>query len=453
MLIESVSGVRGIFPSDLDDSVARRYAYGFHCLMEDGPVIVGRDTRPSGPRLLSSIIGTFESAGRHVRDCGVCPTPTVQFVVGDTDAVGGIVVTASHNPQEYNGLKFLHGDGCFLTGEQFVSLSQLANRTREVSDGQVGAYSRFDQAVRRHIERILRLNLIDTDAIRQRRFKVAVDTVNGAAGEAVPYLLERLNCETVEINCDLSGRFARGAEPLPHNLKALCEAVRENRCAAGLATDPDGDRLAIVHELGEPLGEEYTLVLAVDDFLRSTGSTATVVTNLSTTQAVDWVARKYGATVARSAVGETNVVELMKKLNSPMGGEGNGGVILRDIHLGRDSLVGTALVLDRMARSHNPLSTIVEEFPRYCMIKDKIPAGRGDPDAILRTVADTFKDVERIEVDGLKLVWPDRWIHIRRSNTEPIIRIYAEAETESEAVKLIDTVKTLIQNEDETREV
>jgi len=290
------------------------------------------------------------------------------------------------------------------------------------------------------------VDLIDVETIRKRRFSVAVDAVNGAASEAMPYLLERLNCEVVKINCDFSGRFARGTEPLPHHLTMLTATVKEHHCDLGFATDPDGDRLAIIDEHGQPLGEEYTLVLAIDDFLRFSNTPQTIVTNLSTTLAVDRVAERYGAKVERSAVGEIHVVELMKTLNSPMGGEGNGGVILTDVHLGRDSLVGAALVLNRMADSRQPLSAVVKELPQYSMVKDKVPVDGFDPDEIVGNIAKVYPEAEQNSLDGLKLLWPDRWIHIRRSNTEPIIRIYAEARTENDAQKLVDEVKGLFQS-------
>jgi len=441
MLIESISGIRGIFPTDLNSSLVKKYTIAFHHFCEDGPIIIGRDTRPSGAKLTSSITETLESVGRDIRDCDICPTPTVQFVVEDTDAVGGIVVTASHNPEEWNGLKFITKDGCFLNQKQFDQLIQLSKQGKLKYRGNTGTYSIFDQAIRRHIDRILRLNWIDFETIRNHHFKVAIDTVNGATSVALPHLLERLNCQVVKINCDLSGNFARGAEPLPQNLTTLCTAVKKHQCDIGFATDPDGDRLAVVDELGYPIGEEYTLVLTVDDFLRSTGSKQPIVTNLSTTLAVDRVAERYGANVKRSAVGEINVVELMKQVNSSMGGEGNGGVILRDIHLGRDSLIGATLILHRMSDTGLPLTTLKKNFPQYIMIKEKVPANGDDSDKIFRELAQAYSHVNRNTLDGLKLTWQNRWIHIRRSNTEPIFRIYAEADTEKKARELVNEVK------------
>lgn len=443
MLIEGVSGVRGLFPSHLDVSLVRRYAFAFHRLCSEGPFVVGRDTRPSGTKLISSVLDALESAGREIRDCGICPTPTVQFAVEDTDAAGGIVVTASHNPENWNGLKFIARDGCFLNEEQFGRLVDLFRENRQVVGGDLGTYSHFDGAVRRQIERIQATDWIDVQSIRKRRFSVAVDTVNGAASEALPLLLEQLGCAVVKLNCDFSGIFGRPPEPLPANLANLGETVRREHCDVGLATDPDGDRLAIVDESGLPLGDEYTLVMALDDFFRSTGSTGTIVTNLSTTQAVDRVAETYGANVKRSAVGEINVVELMKEVNSPIGGEGNGGVILRDVHLGRDALVAAAIVLHRMSQGSQTLSAIVKDLPQYVMVKEKVPFVENDSPEVLKTIAKSYSDAKQVTLDGLKLLWPERWIHIRRSNTEPIVRIYAEARTEKEARELVNEIKEL----------
>ena len=270
---------------------------------------------------------------------------------------------------------------------------------------------------------------------------MAVDTVNGAASDALPQLLERLNCDVVKINCDFTGEFARDAEPLPENLVMIGEAMRKRQCDVGFATDPDGDRVAVVDEFGHPVGEEYTLVLAIDDFLRSSSSPETIVTNLSTTMAVDEVAQRYGAKVERSAVGEINVVELMKNVNASIGGEGNGGVILRDVHLGRDSLVGAALVLDRMAGADQPISAIVSELPRYHMVKDNVSLTNVNPDQVFQATTVEFAHADQNLLDGLKLTWPDKWIHIRPSNTEPILRIYAEAKTKNEVQDLVQKVK------------
>lgn len=448
MLIESISGIRGIVPSSLNSDLVAKYTLAFHRMCDLGSIIIGRDSRPSGSELISSVINQLISAGRDVQDCGICPTPTVQFAVEDTEAVGGIIITASHNPSDWNGLKFVLKDGCFLNSKQFANFLKLmesedkSKNVQRTLRANPGRYFRFDQAIRRHIDRILSIDFIDTRAIRKRKFKVAVDTVNGAAGNALPTLLEKLNCEVIKINCDLSGEFTRGTEPLPQHLTELMEVVKEHRCDVGFATDPDADRLAIVDNTGHPIGEEYTLVLAIDDFLKSTGKQEIFATNLSTTMAVEKVADKYGCKVERTAVGEINVVERMKQVNARLGGEGNGGVILKDVHLGRDSLVAAILVLDRMARSEKNLSQIVSGLPQFYMVKDKIDKEKVDLDRIYKQTLKTFDDANVIKTDGIKFVWDNRWIHLRPSNTEPIVRIYAEATSINAAKKLISAVKS-----------
>lgn len=443
MLIESISGVRGIVPDDLDASVISCYVRAFHSLCGEGAVIVGRDTRVSGSELTSAVIETFLGLGRDVLDCGICPTPTVQFVAEDTDAAGGLVVTASHNPEEWNGLKFIARDGCFLNEDSFGNLMRFAKEGKRETAGDSGNYVRFDQAVRRHIQRVLAIDWIDVDKIKRGNFKVAVDAVNGAAAEALPLLLQRMGCDVVKLNCDLSGRFVRGTEPLPENITMLSEAVVEHGCDAGFATDPDADRLAVIDEQGAPLGEEYTLVLSVDDYLRSTGSPQTVVTNLSTTMAVDRVAARYGSVVERTAVGEINVVGRMKQVGAELGGEGNGGVILKQVHLGRDSLVGAAIILNSMARMSQSLSDIFQQLPHFHMVKEKITVDGSMAEESWQRIAENFDGAETNFVDGLKLQWSDRWVHIRCSNTEPIVRIYAEARTENEAIALVREVSEL----------
>jgi len=444
MLIQSISGIRGIYPTDLNGEVIARYVRAFHRFLPEGTVVVGRDSRPSGNNLISVITDTLITVGRGVMDCGICPTPTIQFVVDDTDSVGGIVVTASHNPEEWNGLKFIVSDGCFLNKEQFSNFLLLYEEDVELLDLEMGSYSRFDQAIRRHLKRILSLDFLNVQEIKSRQFKVAVDTVNSAASEALPLLMERLGCKVVKINCDFSGKFARGAEPLPENLHILTNAVKENGCDVGFATDPDGDRLAVMDEVGNPLGEEYTLVIALDDFLRSADSPQTVVTNLSTTLAVDNIVEKYQGVVKRSAVGEINVVELMKQENAMIGGEGNGGVILRDVHLGRDSLVAASIVLNWMVKSTEPLSAIFTDLPQYKMLKEKVSIEGIDLEKVVHHLQSIFQGATVDKSDGAKFTWENRWIHLRKSNTEPIVRIYVEGPDRTSILKLVNSVKDII---------
>ena len=446
MLIESISGVRGTVPDSLNNEVVALYAGAFHQFCPKGDIVVGRDSRSSGIHFLTKIVETLMASGRTVNQCGIVPTPTLQYVVDDTEAVGGIIVTASHNPAEWNGLKFLGADGCYLNSSQVKKLMQLKSVDfSKLSDGE-GKHIQMNDAIDRHITRTCDVSWIDLDAIRQRKFKVAVDAINGAAAVALPELLDRLGCEVVTINCEPTGEFTRGTEPLPENLSDLSQLIQQENCHVGFATDPDADRLAVIDEKGKPVGEEYTLVLALDGFLPTIDSPETVVTNLSTTMAVDKVAERYGAQVTRSAVGEINVVEMMKKTGASIGGEGNGGVILKEVHLGRDSLVAGASILHRLAQTDSNLSEVMNKLPKFEIVKYKVFIEKIDGDTLFQKISDSFDGALIDERDGLKLTWNDRWIHVRRSNTEPIMRIYTEASSEKEAQELAEKVKLIIQS-------
>ena len=446
MLIESISGVRGTVPDSLNNEVVALYAGAFHQFCPKGDIVVGRDSRSSGIHFLTKIVETLMALGRTVNQCGIVPTPTLQYVVDDTEAVGGIIVTASHNPAEWNGLKFLGADGCYLNSSQVKKLMKLKSvDLPEFSYGE-GKQIQINDAIDRHITRTCDVSWIDLDAIRQRKFKVAVDAINGAAAVALPELLDRLGCEVVTINCEPTGEFTRGTEPLPENLSDLSQLIQQENCHVGFATDPDADRLAVIDEKGKPVGEEYTLVLALDAFLSTIDSSETVVTNLSTTMAVDKVAERYGAQVTRSAVGEINVVEMMKKTGASIGGEGNGGVILKEVHLGRDSLVAGASILHRLAQTDSNLSEVMNKLPKFEIVKYKVFIEQIDGDTLFQKISDSFDGALIDERDGLKLTWNDRWIHVRRSNTEPIMRIYTEASSEKEARELAEKVKLIIQS-------
>ncbi|NOZ03032.1 MAG: phosphoglucosamine mutase [FCB group bacterium] len=446
MLIRSISGVRGLTATHLTPAVVRRYAQAIHQFLPKGAVILGRDTRPSGEALSRALAETLIALGRDVVDCGIVPTPTVQFVVERNAAAGGIIVTASHNPIEWNGLKFVRGDGTFFHPRECEQLFILVD-TGEAPDNAVkpGTYLPDNSALQKHVTHIVNLKCIDLQTIRGRRFRVVIDAVNGAGATALPMLLETLGCEVVKVNCELTGDFVRGAEPLPENLATLCETVKAVSADVGFAVDPDADRLAVVSEKGIPLGEEYTLVLAVEGYLLTTGRQETFVTNLSSSMALDKLTERYGCTVERSAVGEINVVRKMLELNANLGGEGNGGVILREAHLGRDSLVGAALVLNRMALSKKSLSVIHAELPQFEIVKDRVGLKGIRVEKLLEQVRRLFDDAAVNNEDGLKFTWDDRWIHLRKSNTEPILRIYAEAPTGEQARQLIQKIKGLFQ--------
>ena len=319
-------------------------------------------------------------------------------------------------------------------------MNKVLSKDSKSSINNTGKIIKSENSYQDHIKNILNLSCIDINEIKAKKFKVVVDTVNGAAYKALPELLEKLNCNVIKIYCDNDGTFPRGTEPIPSHLEDLSKAVTSNNADIGFATDPDADRLAIVDNHGNPIGEESTLVLALESYLKYYKGSQKVVTNLSTSMAVDVIAHQYNSTVQRSSVGEINVVEKMKELDSAIGGEGNGGVILEESHLGRDSLVAAAMVLNHLAQSNLPFDKILEDIPRYVMIKDKISLQN---DIDLKHIKTLFQtdDITFIEDDGLKIVWEDKWIHIRKSNTEPIIRIISEADTFANAKNLINHIK------------
>ena len=443
MLIKSISGVRGLVETSFTLKSVPPYANAVHKILSEGAIILGRDSRPSGEEISMKIVDELVRLGRNVIDCGIVPTPTVQFMVGETDSAGGIIVTASHNPIEWNGLKFVREDGVFFFTKECEELYSLVEKpTKNNLIPQAGMYWQEKNSIQKHIIHIAKLSCIDLNKIRQRKFKVVIDAVNGAGAVALPAMLEALGCEVIQMNCTPSGEFTRGTEPLPENLHDLCQTVKDNKADAGFATDPDADRLAIVSEAGVPLGEEYTLVLAAEGYMKLKGTPETFVVNQSTSMALEKTAEKYGYKVVRASVGEINVVKKMLELKSNFGGEGNGGIILKEAHLGRDSLVAVTLVLNRMAQDESPLSKIFSDLPQYKIIKDKVNLETIDIDSALINVKERFCNVDMNTDDGIKFIWEDKWIHLRKSNTEPIMRIYAEAVEASEALHLIKGVKS-----------
>ena len=448
MLIRSISGIRGITDTHLTEQVVRDHAAAAHQIFDKGAIVVGRDSRPSGAMLANILIDELVKLGRNVIFSDIVPTPTVQYMVEQTDAGGGIIITASHNPEEWNGLKFVRSDGTFFLTEENERMFDLVdNGIKKSKSANRGIVMEDKNAIQKHIIKNVSLSFVDTKNIRERNFKVAIDAINGAGSTAVPAMLEALGCEVIPINCEPTGDFVHGTEPLPKNLTELCETVISEKADIGVAVDPDADRLAVVNEKGEPIGEEYTLVLAVEGYINSTQAKEIFVTNLSTTMALDKLAEKHGCKVERSAVGEINVVQKMIEINCNLGGEGNGGVILKEAHLGRDSLVGVTMLLNRLSQSNDPLSEIMESIPRFEIVKDKIELKSQnvcapDPTAIFDKAKTLFHDAEVNNIDGLKFIWDDKWLHLRASNTEPIIRIYAEAATEQEALDLIKILKS-----------
>ena len=439
-LIRGISGIRGIVNDNFDDSVIYRHVQAFSKLQKPGEFLIARDSRSHGESFLNLAHNTLKKSHRKISNYGIIPTPTAQFLIEKNKLAGGIVITASHNPNEWNGLKFIDSDGCSLNKQKNVDLFNLADKTPLIPIEESINHP-ISKGYNSHILHTLNLSIINLEAIKNKSYSVVVDAVNGAASEALPEMLEALGCNVFRLFCDPNGIFPRGAEPLAKNLNDLTKAVKLNRADIGIATDPDGDRLAIVDEKGNPLSEEYTLAICADGFFAKTKSTKPLVTNLSSTLALDKVAEKHGSHVIRSAVGEINVVNKMKEHSVEIGGEGNGGVILPESHYGRDSLIAATMLLNRMAQGSEPLSFIFQSMPQYIMIKDKIELQSLDPQNAINKIEKQFKDAKHDKLDGLKLTWKNSWVHIRKSNTEPIIRIYAEAPTNDEAAKLVENIK------------
>jgi phosphomannomutase len=457
-LMVSISGIRGIVGESLTPEVVIRYssAFGEYCLQRSSSttptVVMGRDGRVTGKYVVDLIISTLRAKGVNVKDLGICPTPTVQLAVEKTGAAGGIAVTASHNPIQWNGMKFIASTGMFLDGDENREFWSLADAAQTyVPWDKLGSYEADDSWIAKHIDAVLSLPYVNTKVIQARKFKVVVDCINAAGGVIVPRMLQRLGIEVVEMNCDVSGVFSRTPEPIPENLTALTERVRKEGADLGIAVDPDVDRLVLVTELGEPYGEEYTIASAVKFVLEKEklrqakegrGQRMTVVVNLSTTRAVNDIANEYGAACQRTPVGEINVAKRMKQVGAVVGGEGSGGVILPAVHLGRDAIVGIGLLLQMLAESSKTLSGLKMSLPLYYITKAKLETGKFSVDEIFKAVESSYaKDGTINTEDGMKIDFPTSWMHLRKSNTEPIVRIIAEARSHLDAQHLVDRLK------------
>lgn len=432
----SASGVRGIVGQTLTPEVVLRVAGAHASFLEPGAIVVGRDTRPSGAWVSRLTQAALLASGHDVIDVGVAPTPTILYAIRHHGAAGGIAITASHNPAAWNALKLFGPGGTFLAPAQSDEVARRAREGRAawVTNDRVGVYREDAEAIRRHRDAILALPGLDKDRIRTRRFRVVIDAVNGAGSIATPHLLEALGCEVDRLFCEPDGRFPRTAEPLPENLGALGERVRASGAAIGFANDPDADRLAIVDERGEPIGEERTLQIAVDWALRN--QVGPVAVNASTSIGVELIARRYGAPVHRTRIGEAHVAQKLIELGGVIGGEGNGGVIYPALHATRDGLLAAAIALDWLARDARPLSARVAELPPVVMVKRKLELALTDPDSLQESLARAFPDGERNVLDGVKYLWEDCWVQVRASGTEPIVRVLAEARTRDEAESL-----------------
>ena len=400
-------------------------------------VVVGRDARISGPWVRDVVCGTLNALGMDVVDVGLSTTPTVELAVPGLGADGGVILTASHNPKEWNALKLLDANGEFLSaqaGERALALAKEGVTYANVE--QTGTTTQDDRWLGKHVDHVLDLELVDPEAIRRAGLKVAVDAVNSSGGVAVPMLLDALGVEVVPVHCEPTGHFAHNPEPLPQHLTDLTAAVIEGECDLGISVDPDVDRLCFVCEDGSFFGEEYTLVAVADHVLGQTpGST---VSNLSSTRALREVSARHGCTYTASAVGEVNVVAQMRATEAIIGGEGNGGVIYPTSHAGRDALVGIGLFLTHLVRHGNGCRSLRDSYPDFHMVKDKLNLPDVDVDAALLALRSDIEDAEVNDVDGVKFDLDEGWVHLRKSNTEPIIRIYAEASTPEAARALAD---------------
>ena len=471
-LIKSISGIRGTIGGPAGEGLTPldvvKFTSAFATFLKskaDGDVCaprlklaVGRDARLSGAMVDRLVVGTLQGMGVDVLETGLSTTPTTEMTVIDGHCDGGIIITASHNPKQWNALKLLNAKGEFISDAEGKEVLRLAESLNDMADGDVCVpsvnYAEVDELgqvtveedwIDRHIERVLGLKLVDTEAIRKANFKVAVDAVNSTGGIAIPRLLRRLGVEqVVELNCEPTGHFAHNPEPIPQNLTQISDCVRDNHCDLGIVVDPDVDRLALVCENGEMFGEEYTLVSVADYVLQHTpGNT---VSNLSSSRALRDVTRRYaGCEYNAAAVGEVNVTTLMRQTGAVIGGEGNGGVIYPELHYGRDALVGVALFLTLLAKKGMKVSELRKTYPEYIISKNRKDLTPDmDVDALLAKVAAFYKSDAAVEkvttIDGVKIDFADGWVHLRKSNTEPIIRIYSEAATEARANELAQGV-------------
>ena len=456
-LIKSISGIRGTIGGRVGDNLTPiditifAAAYGTWLKRSNKgklKVVVGRDARISGPLVQSLIVNTLNGLGINVSDLGLSTTPTVEMAVPHLNAHGGIIITASHNPKQWNALKLLNEKGEFISGADGQEILELAEKLdfnfADVDD--LGHCVSEDNSMEYHIQAIIDMPWIDLNAIKNAEFKVVVDGVNSTGGIFIPALLKRLGVTQIEeLYCEPNGQFPHNPEPLPENLTAISEKIKTSNADLGIVVDPDVDRLALVCEDGSMFGEEYTLVAVADYLLNQ--YPGPVVSNLSSSRALRDVADKYGVTYKASAVGEVNVVDTMKSIGAVIGGEGNGGVIVPSLHYGRDALVGVALFLSHLAHSGLKTSELKATYPSYHISKNKIQLTPDiDVDMLLEKFAAYYADEKVNTIDGVKIDFTDNWVHLRKSNTEPIIRIYAEAEDNAKADALAQSVISLIES-------
>lgn len=437
-LMVSISGIRGIVGDGLDPQVLVNFTNAYAEFIKSGKVVIGRDSRITGEMVKSITAGVLMAKGIDVIDIGICPTPTVQYMVKTLGAKGGIAISASHNPNEWNALKLLNGTGQFMSPAEHLEMKKYLDQPapQYKSWDKIGTYSYYSEGIQIHKNDALNMQWIDKEKIKARKFRVVTDCVNGAGLYVIPELLRDLGCEVIEMNCEKSGIFPRLPEPLPENLTETMKAVVEHKADLGVVVDPDADRLVLITDKGEPFSEENTITQAVRWVLSKNPGTVTV--NLSTTRAVEDVAASFGCKVERSPVGEANVVDKMKINGSVIGGEGSGGVIYPALHYGRDSLVGVVVTLQHLVEFGGSLSELKSALPQYAIAKMKIDLTTKSPDEVISYLADKYKNEKVSTDDGLRIDFPEYWVHLRKSNTEPIIRVIAEARSMDEAKSVCD---------------
>jgi phosphomannomutase len=441
-LIVSVSGIRGIVNEDLTPDVALAFASAFGVHVDGGPVVISRDGRPSGGMIRHAVMAGLAAAGCEIHDLGVAPTPTVGLAVRHLSAAGGVQITASHNPAAYNGLKLFGSDGRVLNAVAGARIKTMFERglVRRAPYAEIGVVRPYRQAEEVHGDQVLAL--IDGQRVRAGRFKALVDGNGGAGGPLAKRLLESLAVETVCEACDPDGFFRHEPEPTAENLQTISPLVKQHGCDVGFALDPDADRLALIDETGRYVGEELTLALAV--LFRLRRERGPVVVNASTSRVIEDIAAKFSVPCHRSAVGEANVADKMREVGALIGGEGNGGVIDPRVGYVRDPFVGMALILNLMAETNRSLSELIAELPAYAIVKEKFNVARERLAALFDALTKRWPEAKADTIDGLRVDWPDRWVHVRGSNTEPIVRVIAEAPTAEQAQALCREVATLL---------
>jgi len=447
-LMVSVSGIRGIVGETLTPQTIVKFTSAYAQFSGKGKIVIGRDARITGNMVKNIVEGTLLAKGNDVIDIGICPTPTVLYNVKKLGAVGGIMISASHNPNEWNALKLLNRDGEFMTPEENKELLEILSgeKFEYAKWDAIGKGSFYGDGLKNHIKDVLRMSIIDAELIRSKNFRILVDCVNGAGSFIMKDFLEELNCEVIEKDCEKSGIFPRLPEPIPENLVGTMQTVKENNVDLGIVVDPDVDRLVLLTNTGELFIEENTIVQAVKYVLSK--KKGNVVVNLSTTRGVDDVAESFGCKVYRSPVGEANVVKRMKEVEAVIGGEGSGGVIYPEAVFGRDAITGVALTLQHLAEFGGTSQALKDALPKYEIAKAKISLGENNPDEIVKQLTEKYSSQKINTEDGLRIDFEDHWVHLRKSNTEPIIRCIVEAKTKEKSNEMLEKyfgeIETLI---------